>query len=106
MYIIFNADAAAADVTLPEGNWNVYVNGQQAGLKVLSSVEGTVSVKGISAMVLIREAAPDVIPQETAPAEQAQGNSGKVNVPAILGGAAAAAAAVAAVAYVLKKKKK
>ena len=106
MYIIFNADAAAADVTLPEGNWNVYVNGQQAGLKVLASVEGTVSVEGISAMVLIREAAPEVIPQETAPAEQAQGNSGKVNVPAILGGAAAAAAAVAAVAYVLKKKKK
>ena len=95
MYVIFNADSAAADVVLPEGNWNVYVNSQKAGTEVLASVEGTVSVEGISAMVLIKEAAPAPLPT---------GN--KVSVPAVIAGAAAAVAAVGAAVFVLKKKKK
>jgi pullulanase len=104
--VLYNANNYNYTFYLPSGTWKVCVDANNAGTEVLYTASGNVTLPGISAMVLIREAAPEVIPQETAPAEQAQGNSGKVNVPAILGGAAAAAAAVAAVAYVLKKKKK
>ena len=95
MYVIFNADSAAADVTLPEGNWNIYVNGEKAGTEVLGSVEGTVTVEGISAMVLIKEAAPAPLP-----------TGSKISLPAVIAGAAAAVAAVGAAVFVLKKKKK
>ncbi len=95
MYVIFNADSAAADVTLPEGNWNIYVNSEKAGTEVLGSVEGTVSVEGISAMVLIKEAAPAPLP-----------TGSKISLPAVIAGAAAAVAAVGAAVFVLKKKKK
>jgi len=95
MYVIFNADSAAADVTLPEGNWNIYVNGEKAGTEVLGNVEGTVTVEGISAMVLIKEAAPAPLP-----------TGSKVSLPAVIAGAAAAVAAVGAAVFVLKKKKK
>ena len=95
MYVIFNADSAAADVTLPEGNWNIYVNGEKAGTEVLGSVEGTVTVEGISAMVLVKEAAPAPLP-----------TGSKISLPAVIAGAAAAVAAVGAAVFVLKKKKK
>jgi len=93
--VIFNAYSAAADVTLPEGNWNIYVNGEKAGTEVLGNVEGTVTVEGISAMVLIKEAAPAPLP-----------TGSKVSLPAVIAGAAAAVAAVGAAVFVLKKKKK
>ena len=56
---IFNANAAASNVTLPEGNWDVYVNGEKAGTEVIESVSGTVSVPGVSAMVLVKGGVAD-----------------------------------------------
>ncbi len=108
MYVIFNADSVAADVTLPEGNWNVYVNAQKAGTKVRACVEGTVSVEPISAMVLINEAPAEIITDEADTAvPQAPGKPQTKNniLPLAIGGGAAVAAAAAAVALVLKKKK-
>ncbi len=55
IYLIFNAGSNAASVTLPEGDWDVCVNGQTAGTEVLSTVSGTVSVPGVSALVLVQE---------------------------------------------------
>ena len=51
---IFNADVAAQTVTLPEGQWNVYVNKTAAGTEVLATVEGTVEVESTSAMILVK----------------------------------------------------
>ncbi len=49
-------------VTLPEGQWNVYVNAAAAGTEVLETVEGTVNVEGTSAMILVKaEEAAEVI---------------------------------------------
>ncbi len=48
-------------VTLPEGQWNVYVNATTAGTEVIETVEGTVSVAGTSAMILVKAEEPEVI---------------------------------------------
>lgn len=53
--VYFNPNAEATEITLPEGKWNVYVNGEDAGTEVLAKVSGTVTVDAISAMVLVQE---------------------------------------------------
>ena len=55
IYVIFNADSAAKTVTLPEGDWDVCVNGTEAGTGVIETVSGSVSVEGISTMVLVQQ---------------------------------------------------
>ena len=107
IYVIFNPANEALDVTLPEGNWNVYIDGEDAGTKALRSVEGIVNVAPISAMVLIRE---DAVVEETQPTEPAatetpSGDDNGLNIPAIVAGVAAAAAAAAGVAAVVIKKR-
>ena len=47
-----------AEVTLPEGKWNVYVNATTAGTEVIETVEGTVTVGGTSAMILVQKGEP------------------------------------------------
>ena len=54
--VIFNPNKEATTVTLPEGEWNIYVNGEDAGTKVLGTASGSVKVDAISAMVLVDEA--------------------------------------------------
>ena len=44
IYLIFNAANSAVNVTLPAGNWEVCINGTQAGAKTIETVSGTVSV--------------------------------------------------------------
>lgn len=64
--VIFNPTADSADVTLPDGEWTVYVNDVQAGTDALDVVGGSVSVAPISAMVLVRtgDTAPETQPGE------------------------------------------
>jgi pullulanase len=108
IFVVFNPSKEALDVTLPEGNWNVYIDAEDAGTTALRSVEGTVNVAPISAMVLIREDAVVVETQPTEPAtDAADGGDNGLNIPAIVAGVAAAAAAAAgAAAVVIKKRKK
>lgn len=65
IYIAFNANEEAKEITLPEGNWNVYVDADTAGTTPLYSVSGTVSVDPISALILIKEDASAVSDAET-----------------------------------------
>ncbi len=126
MYVIFNANAEAKEISLPEGyGWDVYVNGEKAGTESLGAVTGTASVEPISALVLIRGAAeeapaedtepepqPEPEPeapveteQESAPAEDAEpADSGSPSAGVIAAIAAAVIAAGAGVAVVLNKK--
>ena len=55
LYVIFNPRSDAATMELPEGQWTVYINGDDAGTIPLDIVEGTVSVDPISAMVLVKD---------------------------------------------------
>ena len=53
--VIFNPNKTETTITLPEGDWNVYINGEDAGITKLSTVSGEVTVGAISAMVLVQE---------------------------------------------------
>ena len=52
--VIFNAGAASTVVGLPEGIWNVCVDGEDAGIDTLYTAQTAVQVDGISAMILTR----------------------------------------------------
>ncbi|MDE7300225.1 MAG: type I pullulanase [Lachnospiraceae bacterium] len=56
LFVIFNSNSEKVEVTLPDGKWNVYVEGQKAGTEVLRTIKnGKVTVDGISAMVLAQD---------------------------------------------------
>lgn len=54
LMVIFNANRDAVNIDLPSGSWDICVNGRAAGTAVIDRAEGSVSVDGISAMVLIQ----------------------------------------------------
>lgn len=118
--VIFNGSKNAVDVTLPAGTWEICINDKTAGTISLETVQGTVSVPDISAMVLVQgddtiakvetktEGETDVsVNTESA---QPSGNTENVekssgNTPLIIGGVVAAAVAVAAGVFVKKRRK-
>jgi len=61
LYVVFNADTHDVIMHLPEGKWNVHINGYHAGTETLQTVEGQVMVSPISAMVLSRKKPVDVV---------------------------------------------
>ena len=88
LVVIFNPRTEETKVPLPEGKWDVYVNGEKAGTKVLDTISGEAVVAPISAMILVK-------------AEETSFSAGK-----IVGIAAAAIAGLAAGAIYTKKKLK
>ncbi len=53
--VIYNANKTATSVTIPEGNWNVYVKGMEAGTEIIETVAGgTITVDPISTLVLMK----------------------------------------------------
>ena len=92
LFVIFNPNAEATNVALPDGEWTIYINADKAGTEALGTVQGTASVEPISAMVLIRTGEAKEKPA--------------VNYGAIVGAAVAAGAAIGAVAYAVSKKRK
>ncbi len=52
--VIFNNNTSAKTVSLPSGSWKICVNNTKAGTDVLGTATGSVSVAGISAMVLVK----------------------------------------------------
>ena len=70
LVVIFNPNADATTVTLPEGSWDIRINGEDAGDVTLATAEGTVEVAPISAMVLVQEPrAPQTQPTEPTAAD-------------------------------------
>uniref|UniRef100_UPI004055F8D4 type I pullulanase n=1 Tax=Agathobacter sp. TaxID=2021311 RepID=UPI004055F8D4 len=59
LFVVFNPNKESTTVALPEGEWEVYVNGEEAGTEVLDTVDTEVSVEAISAMVLVKAEAED-----------------------------------------------
>ncbi len=92
LFVIFNANDKKTTVKLPEGNWNVYINGEKAGTEVLKTIRnGKVTVDGISAMVLAQDDNKEV--------------SSPV-LPIVLAAAVVAVAAIGAAVFVVLKKRK
>ena len=95
MFVIFNPNQTQTQVTLPEGVWDVYINGEKAGTEALETItEGTATVAPISAMVLIKGESDAKTAAE--PAKKA---------PFAIGVAAVAAVVAGVVAFMRKKKK-
>ncbi len=64
--VVYNPLSEATQVTLPEGNWDVYVKDTTAGDRdVIETVSGTTSVPRISAMVLVQNYTPEEIENTT-----------------------------------------
>ncbi len=104
--LIFNPTTTSNVVNLPEGNWNVYVNDSQAGNEIISSLEGYVTVAPISAVVLIKEEAPQAAEGSDEVAEAVhKGNPGAVT-KGIMAGILAVAAGIALFIGIRSRRKK
>ena len=55
MFVVFNSRSGETKVDLPEGEWTVYVQGEKAGTTALGTVNGSVTVEGVSTTVLVLE---------------------------------------------------
>ena len=100
MYLIFNASEEAQSISLPEGSWNVYINGEKAGTDAIENVSGTATVDPISALVLIRGEAGEV------KADSAGSTHGIGTAAAICAAAVVVCAAVVAAVVIKKRGKK
>ena len=99
LVVLFNPNAEATTVKLPEGTWDIRINGEDAGDSSLGTAEGTVEVSPISAMVLVQEGES---PKPTEPGQVEPMPVGVNPMPVI----AAIIAAVAAIIVALSRKKK
>ena len=54
MISVFNAGIHSQRISLPEGEWGIYVNGEHAGTDLLSKTHGSVNVPSLSAMILVK----------------------------------------------------
>ena len=119
LFIIFNPNNQIEEIPLPEGAWDVYVNGEKAGTEVLATItDGKASVEPISALVLVKSdsassaadadnaAQGETAETQSAPAESNDATSASSgNSTGIIVGVVVAALAVAGIAFAAKKKK-
>lgn len=71
IYLVFNANTEEKEVTLPDGSWDVCINGEQAGTEPIETItDGRLTVAPISAMVLVKNDGTQVTGTETAKTPQ------------------------------------
>ncbi|MGN0977437.1 MAG: NUDIX domain-containing protein, partial [Faecousia sp.] len=61
LFAIFNADTQEVTMPLPEGRWNVNIRNGQAGTEILETVRGSITVSPLTAAVLTRKKAVEVV---------------------------------------------
>ena len=117
LFVIFNPDNEAATVTLPDGEWTIYISGNRAGTEALGTVSGEVTVEAISAMALVLTGPTPIEESDetTAPTEATE-PSAEVTEPVTDGEPAAefptalvvgmAVLVIAGAAFILLKRKK
>ena len=114
LFVIFNGNNASTTVTLPEGEWNICINGQDAGTASLATASGTVTVDAISAMVLVKgdvvdpnatEPTTESTPAADDKAEDPKDSNGPSTALIIGIIAVVAVVAIAVIVILLKKKK-
>ena len=55
--VIYNANPTVKLFTLPEGEWEIYVNGNQAGILPIETVSGSIVIDGISMIAAVKKQA-------------------------------------------------
>ena len=107
--VIYNGNPDAVTVNLPAGAWDICVNGEKAGCESLGTAEGSVTVEGISAMVLVQ--GDDTLGKASAKDEQAdttvenaQQTKGGISTPVAILSAILVIAVIVAVVLIRRKK--
>jgi len=54
--LVFNPGQESATVELPDGEWTIYIRGDQAGIEPLGTATGSATCEPISALVLVKPA--------------------------------------------------
>lgn len=55
LYIVYNAAEEAINVTLPAGNWDLYVNGTTAGATAIErGLSGAQTIEAVSCYVFVK----------------------------------------------------
>ena len=98
MFVVFNGRSKATTVDLPEGQWTIYVQGDQAGTQALGTASGSITVDSISITILVLEKAA------SEPVEEGQNNLWMIL--AIIVGSLLATGVVAALIIILIVKRK
>ncbi|MBR7178760.1 MAG: type I pullulanase [Oscillospiraceae bacterium] len=62
---IINAGTDSYTMNLPEGKWDMYVDFAVAGTEIITTVEGTVGVRGTSVMILVQRAPFEDVPEDS-----------------------------------------
>ena len=110
---LYNATNKATEVTLPEGEWNICVNKESAGVVSLGKVSGKVTVDAVSAMILVQGEVADAPAGDSNTGNNANTNTNTENKDAsngtnwtvvVIVWAVVAVIAVGAVLLLLKKK--
>lgn len=115
--VIFNANEAAVNVELPSGEWDICVNGTTAGTASIGTAQGSVSVEGISAMVLVQGDDTIVRAESTndnnaqaaetdSQTDESTADNQKSNTPVVAVGVALVAAIAAALGITFSRKRK
>lgn len=60
IFVIYNPNDKDYNITLPDGAWNICVQGDKAGTETLSTVSGTVKAEAVSATILVRGQQTDI----------------------------------------------
>ena len=55
LLVIYNANRTNESFDLPEGEWEVFINGEKAGTDVLDTVNGKIDVAGISMIAALKK---------------------------------------------------
>ena len=55
LLVIYNANREAVDYELPDGEWEIFVNGEKAGTEALLTASGKIQMAGISMIAAVRK---------------------------------------------------
>ena len=100
IFCAFNASTSSTTVKLPDGNWHICVNADDAGEMCLGEVSGEITLDGRSSMVLVKG---DNVPHGDEPAPEGES---PINLMLILPLAAAGVVVIAVIIVIILKKKK
>ena len=67
IFVIFNPNKESTTVTLPDGEWTVYVNGKHAGNEALATVHTSITVDPITPIIMLRTGDTPVAPPTESP---------------------------------------
>ena len=102
LVVIFNPRDTETVVNLPEGQWTVYIDGENAGTEPLSTVKDTVTVAATSACVMVKA---EITEEETVAAEPTAPAELLLDLPAIIAAALAVVSGICIVVILSLKRK-